>query len=338
MNLNEINAFLDKIKNKHILVIGDVMIDSYIWGKVERISPEAPVPIVLCNKRENRLGGAANVALNLQSLGAIPVLCGIVGDDDNSTTFLKLLKDYHLSSEGIFIDKSRPTTIKTRIIGGNQQLLRIDEEITTPLSEVIEEKFIEHILKILRNSNFDAIIFQDYDKGSITENVIRRVVKYANEQQLPVLVDPKHRNFHLYNHTTLFKPNFKEFCEGIKVELNKNEHHKIFEASKKFLTEKNITYLLLTLSEKGIIICSKDFFHHLPAHVRDIADVSGAGDTVISMASLCMSIGMNPYQIAAMSNLAGGLVCEKVGVVPITTEMLRTELLKYSDFNLLHEG
>jgi rfaE bifunctional protein kinase chain/domain len=310
------------------------MIDAYVWGKVERISPEAPVPVVSVEKKECRLGGAANVALNILSLGAQPILCGIVGNDEMSTTFFQLLQHSNLSAEGIYVVNNRPTTTKTRIIGGKQQLLRLDEEVSSPLEFGFEQTYINHLCEILNNNHFDAIVFQDYDKGSITLAVIDTVVNFANQRKIPILVDPKRRNFGCYNHTAVFKPNFKEFCEGIKRELSKNDFQEIFQYSVNFLNEHDIQYLLLTLSEHGVLLIDKDKYYHIPAHVRDIADVSGAGDTVISLASLCMAISMEPYQMAAIANLAGGLVCEKVGVVPITRQMLEKELANFVDFNL----
>jgi rfaE bifunctional protein kinase chain/domain len=309
------------------MVIGDVMIDSYLWGKVERISPEAPVPVINCLKKENRLGGAANVALNLQALDAHTILCGIIGNDDAGTIFLKLMQDNHLDNNGITLIQNRATTIKTRVIGGNQQLLRIDEETDKPIIGEDEIDFINHINTIIGQSQIDAIIFQDYDKGSLTAEVIKQVTQQALKSNIPVLVDPKSRNFHNYKHTTLFKPNFKEFSEGVKTELSKNDIIGLFEAAKKFQSEHDIKLLMITLSEKGIFISDQKQYKHIPAHIRDITDVSGAGDTVISVASLCMASGMNPAITAAISNLSGGLVCEKVGVVSINKKRLLEEAL-----------
>ncbi len=308
------------------MIIGDVMIDSYLWGKVERISPEAPVPVVACSKRESRLGGAANVALNIEALGALPILCGVIGNDDNGTLFLKLLQENHLTNSGIDILKDRPTTVKTRVIGGNQQLIRIDEETDKLLEGEAELHFINHVSKIITTEKIDAIIFQDYDKGVLTLNGIKELIVLAKSKGIPTLVDPKKRNFLNYSGATLFKPNFKEFCEGLKVELAKDDRTGIHETAKTFQSKLNIDLLLLTLSEKGVFISSREKHFSIPAHIRDIADVSGAGDTVISVASLCLASGIEPYELAAISNLSGGLVCEKVGVVPINKEQFLNEL------------
>jgi D-glycero-beta-D-manno-heptose-7-phosphate kinase len=327
---NKIKNYLDSLVSKKILVIGDVMVDAYMWGKVERISPEAPVPIVTCSRHESRLGGAANVALNIQSMGATPILCGIVGNDDNGTFFLKLMQQYHLQNIGIHIVKGRQTTVKTRIIGGNQLLVRIDEETTKPLDGKNEQHFLEHLQKVISGDGFDAIIFQDYDKGSITPSIIAEIITIAKQKNIPVLVDPKKRNFLQYSGSTLFKPNFKEFCEGLKIELVKDDLESIFEHAKMFQKTHNIELLMITLSEKGVFISNGAEYFHLPAHIRDISDVSGAGDTVISVASLCLSSGLSPKETAAISNLAGGLVCEKAGVVPIDKVQLETELKSVS--------
>ncbi|MEJ5264595.1 MAG: bifunctional ADP-heptose synthase [Bacteroidales bacterium] len=333
MEQSVIENFFASISGKKILVIGDVMIDSYIWGKVDRISPEAPVPIVSVVKREDRLGGAANVALNLLSLGAVPVLCGIVGNDNGYRIFKNLLLDSRLNDEGIYVAEGRPTTIKTRIIGGKQQLLRIDEETSQPIRDQLEQQFLEHVQKLCRSNNFDAIVFQDYDKGALTPSIIRMIIDYGRQKHIPLLVDPKRRNFMAYRGVTLFKPNFKEFCEGLQVDLSKDDTEGIRKVAIRFLEQQDIQYLLLTLSERGVMLINSQQYHTIPAHVRDIADVSGAGDTVVSVAALCMAAGMTPYQAAALANLAGGLVCEKAGVVPITRSMLEKELKEWKSFD-----
>jgi rfaE bifunctional protein kinase chain/domain len=314
------------------MIIGDVMIDAYMWGKVERISPEAPVPVVTGTSEENRLGGAANVALNIQSLGAVPILCSVIGNDIRSNTFYELLESQGITKQGIVVDPNRPTTVKTRIISNHQHLLRVDREIDTPLSLVVEQTFIQNILSILRENSISAIIFEDYDKGTITPFVIDTVTEEANKRNIPTLVDPKKRNFNHYANITLFKPNYKELSEGLKLDVNKNQVESIFNAARLIHKNKNIKLVMITLSETGVFISDGETFQLIPAHIRDIADVSGAGDTVISVASLCLSAGLDPFTTAAVANMAGGLVCEKIGVVPIDKEQLKKEiqLLKLS--------
>jgi rfaE bifunctional protein kinase chain/domain len=328
----DIKSLFDSFNQFNILIIGDVMIDSYMWGKVDRISPEAPVPIIMSTKQENRLGGAANVALNVQALGANPILCSVIGKDSKSKTFHSLLKKRHLTNDGIIEDENRKTTVKTRIISGNNHLLRVDEEIDTELKKEIETKFIRKILTILSDKPVNAIIFEDYDKGCITPEVITSIVDFANNNNIPTLVDPKKKNFKEYKNVTLFKPNFKELIEGSKIDIKKGDFEGIFKASQKLHEELSAKYLLITLSELGVFISHGDSYQTIPAEIRDVADVSGAGDTLIGTASLCLAAKLEPNLIAGISNLAGGLVCEKVGVVPINKEQLFHEVQeKYSD-------
>jgi len=329
MTKDEVKNLFAGFSEYTIMVIGDVMIDSYLWGKVERISPEAPVPVVLGLQRENRLGGAANVALNLQALGALPVLVSVIGEDANTQNFFQLLEKSNLPSNGILTNQNRKTTIKTRIIAAHQHLLRIDEETENNLDKHTQIQFIDHITELLKEKKFHAIIFEDYDKGVITEEVIEKVVQLAKEIGIPTLVDPKKRNFMFYRDVTLFKPNFKELTEGLKLEIGKGDLPAIHEASMKLRKLLNIQYSLITLSEHGIFINKENSYLSIPAEVRDIADVSGAGDTVISIACVCLVSGLSPEHLATICNLGGGLVCERVGVVPIDKIHLEKEVLRY---------
>lgn len=331
MKNQDIKSIFDSFNQFNILIIGDVMIDSYMWGKVNRISPEAPVPIIMSTKQENRLGGAANVALNVQALGANPILCSVIGNDSKAKTFHSLLKKRNLSNEGIIQDETRITTVKTRIISDNQHLLRVDEENDNEINSDLEEKFIKKVLTILADKQINAIIFEDYDKGCITPKVIKSIVDYANKNNIPTLVDPKKRNFMEYRNVTLFKPNFKELVEGLKVEIKSGDFESIFKASQQLKKDLSCKYQLITLSELGVFISHNNSYETIPAEIRDIADVSGAGDTLIGTASLCLAAGLDPKIIAGISNLAGGLVCEKIGVVPINKEQLLQEAFeKYS--------
>ncbi len=305
------------------------MIDAYLWGNVERISPEAPVPIVSCNKKEDRLGGAANVALNIASLGAKPLLCSVVGNDDKANTVFNLLDEQKMSKIGIIIDSNRKTTVKSRIISSGQHLLRVDEEITDNLSNETEKLFIEKIHFIIENQNINAIIFEDYDKGVITKNLIKSIVDFANEKKIPILVDPKKRNFEYYKNVTLIKPNFKELIEGLKLNIEKTDILGISKVCKEFAKISGNKFIMPTLSEAGIFISDTEKWVHISAQKRDIVDVSGAGDTVIAVASLALASNFLPDEIAAFANIAGGLVCEKVGVVPINIEEFKIELINY---------
>ncbi len=323
MKKDQLLQFLDQFKGKNIAVIGDVMIDSYVWGKVNRVSPEAPVPIVTGLKREMRLGGAANVALNIKALGANPFLCGIIGCDAQGSHFKQLMKEQKLVLAGIISSEDRPTTTKTRIISDHHHLLRVDEEATKPVADDKEKEFAHRIKIILETEDIDAVIFEDYDKGAITPFVIESVVSYARNKGLPTLVDPKKRNYDQYKGVTLFKPNFKEFKEGCLIDIDKEDIAAISRNALEFIEAHQIGNMFITLAEKGIFVCNNEESHHVSSSVElDVADVSGAGDTVISIATLCLVVGVNLEDTAAIANLAGGLVCEKAGVVPITPKQL----------------
>lgn len=317
-----------KFNTLNILIIGDVMMDSYLWGAVERISPEAPVPVVSVKKRENRLGGAANVALNIQSLGATPIICSVIGSDAEGAAFLQLLKEHKLSAEGMITTEERPTTVKTRVIGQNQQMLRIDEETDALLHPDQTMQLLSKIRNILGSTEIHAIIFEDYDKGVISEQLISQVVEDAKARLIITVVDPKKRNFLNYTGVTLFKPNLKELREGLKVEIDMRKSRDLEVAAAEIKDHLQADYVMVTLSERGVFMQSNDDKRVIPAHIRKIADVSGAGDTVIATAAVCMASGMDIFTTAAVANLAGGLVCEHVGVVSIDKEQLLQESLK----------
>ncbi|KAA8483643.1 rfaE bifunctional protein kinase chain/domain [Arcticibacter tournemirensis] len=312
----------------NILIIGDVMMDSYLWGSVERISPEAPVPVISVKKKENRLGGAANVALNVQSLGATPLICSVIGTDSEGDSFLQLMEAQGLSSEGLIRLDSRPTTVKTRVIGHNQQMLRIDAETDDALMVPETQTLLSKVLEIMNKQKIDAIIFEDYDKGAITEELISSVVSEAKRRNIITVVDPKKRNFLSYKGVTLFKPNLKELREGLKVDVNTAKAGDLEKAAVNLREQLNSRMIMVTLSELGVFIMSENGQRIIPAHIRKIADVSGAGDTVIATASLCLAAGLDEFKTAAIANLAGGLVCEHVGVVSISKERLLKELDK----------
>lgn len=331
--MSKLKDIIQSFQKLQVLIIGDVMIDAYVFGKVHRISPEAPVPVVAVSAKENRLGGAANVALNVQAMGATPVLCSVIGNDNDGKELLRLLKKQKLSAQGIVQSKARITTSKTRIIGNNHQMLRVDEEIETELSAADEKNFIQRIRQLLNDSKIDAIIFEDYDKGVITKELIKQVVELAGKKKIPTVVDPKKRHFLHYQGVSLFKPNLKELREGLKSDLDPSVKKAFTNSIGSFLKKQKIGAALITLSEKGIYMHTQKEQHHIPAHVRTISDVSGAGDTVVSIAALCLAAGLSPKNTAQLSNLAGGLVCEKIGVVPIDKKQLleEAETLKLID-------
>jgi len=326
---NNILEIFQSFNKLNVLIIGDVMVDAYLWGNVNRISPEAPVPIVAITKKENRLGGAANVALNIQSMGAKPILCSIIGDDDNSKLFFDLLKKQKLSTEGIIKSKKRITTVKSRVIGNNHQMLRVDEEIDSPVSKDETKKLTNYIIdKFINTKKVDVIIFEDYDKGCITPELIKAITAVAKKKNIPTVVDPKKKNFMAYTDVTMFKPNLKELKEGLKIDFDHYNNKELEKVVDLFIKKQNIETALVTLSEKGIYIHNKKTKALIPAHIRNISDVSGAGDTVISVAALCIALQLPFILTATLANLAGGLVCEKVGVVSIDKNQLLDEAKK----------
>ena len=326
VNSSEIKQIFEKFKKMRAIVIGDVMVDTYLWGKVDRMSPEAPVPIVSVTKRENRLGGAANVSLNLKALGATPILFSVIGGDETGKIFKKLLEKRDLSNEGIFVDTQRITTVKNRIISKGQHIARVDEETTDFINPEIEKTLVDAIKKLIDKNLVDVIIFVDYDKGVITQTLFNEINNLALQNGIPTTVDPKKRNFCNYKNVSLFKPNFKEFVDGTGLPLKKGDLESLKVAAVEFKQKQNIKLIFVTLSELGVFISNGVKEQYFPAVIRYIADVSGAGDTVISVASLAIAGGLQPKVMALMSNLAGGLVCEKPGVVPVDKEQLIKEM------------
>lgn len=328
--LNYTEVF-QRFRGLRVMVIGDVMVDAYLFGRVERISPEAPVPVVQVERRVNHLGGAANVALNLKSLGAEPLMYSVIGKDLKGSEFLQLLRDEGMPASGIIESADRITTTKFRVFGNKAQMLRVDEEVTTDLNAGGLAKLLQAISARLDSGQVDAIIFQDYNKGVLVPPLIESVTGLALRAGIPVAVDPKKKNFLQYRNATLFKPNLKELREGLNMEINPGNLQGLEAAAAFFHNEQGNPVVMTTLSEKGVFISNQEpggtaQSRIIPAHLRNIADVSGAGDTVISVATLCLACGVPPFEMAAIANIAGGLVCEEVGVVPVNREKLLTEI------------
>lgn len=332
MTKKELQQIFESFNDQKVLIIGDVMIDSYMWGHVSRISPEAPVPIVSVSKKESRLGGAANVALNVQAMGALPILCSVIGTDVYGNLFLDLLKEQKLTQKGILKSRGRTTTIKTRVIGNNHQMLRVDEEIENDISNIETSQLSGRIAQLIKSEKPGVIIFEDYDKGLITAQLIKEVTRVARDKNIPIVVDPKRKNFNNYKDVTVFKPNVKELKEGLKTDFDHHNLKSLEKALSLFRAKNKIETALITLSEKGIYISNKKTKVIIPAHIRNIADVSGAGDTVVSIAALCCSLNLDPIVTATLANLAGGLVCEKVGVVPVNKGQLLREASALKSF------
>lgn len=319
-------ALFRKFESLHLLVIGDVMIDSYLFGQVDRISPEAPVPVVALQKRESRLGGAANVALNLRAMGAKVSIASVIGDDKYGEKLQVLFSEAGINTDGLIRSKGRRTTVKYRVIGNNHQMLRIDEEDTGIISSMENGEMLAYIREHI--SEFDGVVFEDYDKGVLLPDNIASIIGIAERAGKPTVVDPKKRNFLAYKGATLFKPNLKEIREGLKTDLDLKTETNLKTAVNTLFENLHNKLVMVTLSEQGVMISDREHWIRVAAHVRNIADVSGAGDTVVSVAALCLAAGCELKTIAELSNLAGGLVCEKVGVVPVNRDEFLTEAEK----------
>jgi rfaE bifunctional protein kinase chain/domain len=325
MNKNELQKIFDDMDTLHVVVVGDVMLDNYWWGGVDRISPEAPVPVVALSRRESRLGGAANVALNCKALGAKVTLASVIGDDSEGNTLVKLANEAGIDTSLITQSWRRPTTTKTRVISRNQHVLRIDDEVTEDLYTDEEHPFIDTVLKYLQRVKPQVLIFEDYNKGLLKENVIQRITAHCKELGIIVTVDPKKKNFFAYKNVTVFKPNLKEVREGLNLGIEKVDEKEMNEVHSKLYEALHHETTFITLSEKGVFYNNGFTSGIIPSHIRNIADVSGAGDTVIATASMVYAITKDVRLMAEISNLAGGLVCEDVGVVSIKKDKLRKE-------------
>lgn len=324
----EISALLEAFNDKRVLVVGDVMTDAYMNGNVSRMSPEAPVPVVDLQVQEQRIGGAGNVALNLIALGAKALLASVIGADAAGQELNQMLQDASIDTRAVLVSNERKTTIKTRVLSNGKHLLRIDSEDQhdLDLNETIAIK--EGILSLFENG-IDGVLLEDYNKGVLTAELITWIIQEAKARKIPVVVDPKKKNFMAYKGCTLFKPNLKELKEGLGIDFNYEKEPKAFDSAiKRLHTELACEYTFVTLSEHGVQLFDGQTQHHVAAHVRNIADVSGAGDTVIATTCLSLICGARPFQIAALANLAGGLVCESPGVVSIQKEKLKAEALQ----------
>jgi rfaE bifunctional protein kinase chain/domain len=316
---------LDRAARSTALVVGDVMVDAYLWGRVERISPEAPVPVVQVTKRSARLGGAANVALNTQALGARTVVLSVIGDAEAATTVERLFREHGLSTEGLLRSAERRTTVKTRVISGHQHIVRVDEEQEDDLSAADEDRFLQHVQAVLTATRPSVVVLEDYNKGVLTERTIAGIIEAARTAGIPVAVDPKKKNFFAYRGVDLFKPNLKELREGLKTDVDPSDPASVERAVLALEQRLGNKASLITLSEHGMHMHGQGSTHRIPAHRRTIADVSGAGDTVIAVAALALAQQLEPRAIAQLANLAGGLVCEEVGVVPLDLDRFRAE-------------
>ena len=308
-------------------VVGDVMLDTYWWGNVERISPEAPVPIVALHHREQRIGGAGNVALNAVSLGAETSVFSVTGDDADSSILNGLLNKHDINTQYLVKSGNRITTNKIRVMSRNQQMLRIDSEIVNDISREDEQQLLDNFSRYVRDNVPSVVIFEDYNKGVLSPTLIQSMIQMCKKHDIVTAVDPKRKNFFLYQDVDIFKPNLKEVKDGLNIlvdDLSQLHLNKIHEELYKKLHHK---ISLITLSEKGVFVQCEDYSDIIPAHIRNVADVSGAGDTVIAVASLVYAATKDISLTAEIANLAGGIVCEEVGTVAIQKEKLFDDCL-----------
>jgi rfaE bifunctional protein kinase chain/domain len=322
MNFDQL--FIDLSKSK-VLVVGDVMLDTYWWGHVDRISPEAPVPIVTLNNKELRVGGAANVALNTVSLGASTAIISVIGDDADGNQLLAMLQEHQIDVAHIISSAKRVTTNKMRVMSRNQQMMRLDAELTTDIDEVLESQLINNITAYINNNNPQVVIFEDYNKGVITKKLIETITTLCVDKNIITAVDPKRKNFLSYKNVTLFKPNLKEVKEGLNLLIDQVDLAHLAVIHEALHNELNHQISFITLSEKGVYYQFNKEKAIIPTHIRNIADVSGAGDTVIAVASLVYATTKNMMLAAEMANIAGGLVCEEVGTAAIDKKKLLDE-------------
>ncbi len=325
VDFEQLFAGFSKMK---VAVIGDLMLDTYWWGNVERISPEAPVPVVAVSKREKRIGGAGNVALNVQALGASVAVLSILGDDEDGVQLKQLLQENNIDTRFILESKKRITTNKIRIISRNQHMMRLDAEVVHDMEDTDEEKLQNQIEKYITTEKPDVVIFEDYNKGILTKNIIEHTISYCNKNNMTIAVDPKRKNFFCYQNATLFKPNLAEVFTALNLLPERVSEELLSEIHSQLKEKLNHTISLITLSEKGVFYKEKNLKNIIPSHRRNIADVSGAGDTVIAVASLVYAATKKIDLAAKISNLAGGIVCEEVGTVAIQKEKLLEECKK----------
>jgi D-glycero-beta-D-manno-heptose-7-phosphate kinase len=324
----QLAELFEAFNGKRVLVIGDVMTDAYIKGQVTRMSPEAPVPVVDLQEQEQRIGGAGNVALNLIALGAKAILASVIGQDNAGKELEQMLQNAGIQTSALVVSSQRKTTIKTRVLSNGKQMLRIDSEDQHDL-QPNEEALLKENISALLAEGIDGVLLEDYNKGVLTTALIQWIISEANARNIPIAVDPKKKNFFAYVGCTLFKPNLKELKEGLHIDFNfQQDPVALHTAITQLQHQINCRYTLVTLSEHGVQLFDGQKHQHHPAHRRNIADVSGAGDTVIATTTLCLICGASPEQMTALANLAGGLVCEHPGVVSIDKEKFLQEALQ----------
>ncbi len=323
-----LNEVVKSFAGKRIAVVGDLMVDSYYWGTVNRVSPEAPVPVVDVVSESVRLGGAANVANNIQALGGEPLLVGLIGNDHPGQLFLDLLKDQNLAADGVVKDTSRPTTIKTRVIAHGQHVVRIDNESKADCPEHLEHRLIDAVKYNIHS--IDGVILEDYNKGAMTPNIIREIIAVARKYDKVVTVDPKFNNFFEYKNVTVFKPNKREAEEAIGSRIRSSDD--LLRAGRRLLDELQAENILVTQGEEGLTLFGRNGdVDHMKSMATNVQDVSGAGDTVISTLTMALVSRATIREAAALANCAASVVIGAVGIVPIRTDELLASSMRLTD-------
>jgi rfaE bifunctional protein kinase chain/domain len=323
----DFEQFFSGFNRLKVAVIGDVMLDTYMWGHVERISPEAPVPVVALNKKEYRIGGAGNVALNTVALGAATYIISVIGNDEDGQQLTKLFQQNNIHTNYLLNSNDRITTSKTRVISRNQQMMRLDAELTNDITPDLEDELLQKIQQCIQEHKPDIIIFEDYNKGILTQRIIKDVITMCKQHSIVTTVDPKRKNFFNYVGVDMFKPNLKEVKEALNLLVEEVNEESLQQIHAMLHQQLQHTISLITLSEKGVFYQSNEEHKIIPTHVRNIADVSGAGDTVIATASLVYAATKNMELAAEIANIAGGLVCEEVGTAAIDKYKLQQECI-----------
>lgn len=318
-----VRALFSDFAKKRIAVIGDLMLDQYFWGAVSRISPEAPVPVVDVTEESSHLGGAANVAHNILTLGAKPMIFGVVGDDAAGRELRTLYRAVGIDETGIVVDAHRPTTVKTRVIAHNQHVVRIDREVRSDISMETQGMLLGALQKVI--TSIDVLILEDYNKGVLVQPFLQNAIALARSHNVPVMVDPKFKNFFEYRGVTLFKPNRKEMEDALGAKFGSEEQ--LEAAAKELRGRLQCDSVLITLGAKGMMLHDGSQAGYVPTVARTVADVSGAGDTVIATLAVAYSCGASMREAATIANVAAGIVCEEVGIVPIQRDLLLQTLI-----------
>lgn len=320
-----LSRYVDRFSRAQVLVVGDVVIDHYVWGSVNRISPEAPVPVVNVTKETMLLGGAANVVNNIHSLGGNVRVCGVIGNDDAGRQLVRMMRDQGITTDGLMTEQGRPTTIKTRVIAHNQQVVRFDRETKKGIERETHRSIYEYVKRSM-SDGLDAIVLSDYCKGVVTQALVRDIVKLAKRNGIIVSVDPKVAHFSMYSGVTILTPNTKEASIGSRIEIE--DERSLIRAGSALLRRMQCSAVLITRGEHGMSLFERGGkITTIPTMAREVYDVTGAGDTVISVLTLAMAAGASTADAAKLSNHAAGVVVGIVGTATVKPEELKSSIL-----------